>query len=216
MAVSPRIKFLLKNGLKGVIWLAILLGGFFLFEYFVISQNPELWLDRFYSRPNLIYIIYIGSEFFFGIIPPELFMIWAFNKADLLHYILNIGFFAVVSYALGYVNFLIGKFLYHRVSFRYYRRRIFQGNLATIAEVRIIFNYCCGSNSFALVSRLPFGWLSRLPKQAFSFVCFCTNSTFYSLWLHRLSNAPVLIFQKHTFQLFCYKLKYVITRCLKN
>ncbi len=126
MELSPRIKFLLTNGLKGIAWLVILLGGFFLFEYFVISRNPELWLDRFYANPNVIYLIYIGSEFFFGIIPPELFMIWAFNKADVIHYILNIGFFAVVSYALGYVNFLIGKFLYNRVSFRYYRKKIFK------------------------------------------------------------------------------------------
>lgn len=126
MVVSPRIKFLLKNGLKGVIWLAILLGGYFLFEYFVISKDPDAWLHRFYSQPNLIYLIYIGSEFFFGIIPPELFMIWAFNKADIPHYILNVGFFAAVSYSLGYVNFLIGRFLYKRVTFRYFRKRFFR------------------------------------------------------------------------------------------
>ena len=110
MEVSPRIKFLLTNELKGVIWMAILLGGYFLFEYYVVSKNPEVWLNRFYSQPELVYFIYIGSEFFFGIIPPELFMIWAFNKADIPHYILNVGFFAIVCYSLGYVNFLIGGF----------------------------------------------------------------------------------------------------------
>ncbi len=126
MSVSPRIKFLLSNGLKGIVWLAILLVGYFLFDYFVVSKNPDVWLHRFYSKPGLIYLIYFGSEFFFGILPPELFMIWAFNKGDVFHYILNVGFFAIISYILGYANFLIGQFLYKRVIFRYFRKRYFR------------------------------------------------------------------------------------------
>jgi hypothetical protein len=125
MTVSPRIKFLIKNGLKGIIWLAILLVGYYLFDYFIVSKNPDVWLHRFYSQPELIYLIYFGSELFFGLIPPELFMIWAFNKGDIPQYILNVTFFAAVSYALGYLNFLVGKFLYKRVIFRYFRKRFF-------------------------------------------------------------------------------------------
>lgn len=126
MTISPRVKFLLSNGLKGLIWLAILLVGYFVFDKLVISKNPELWLERFYSQPGLIYLIYFGSELFFGILPPELFMIWAYNKSDIPHYILNVVFFAAVSYALGYLNFLIGQFLYKRVIFRYFRKRFFR------------------------------------------------------------------------------------------
>ena len=123
MKISPHIQFLLKNGLKGLIWLVILLGGFFLFNEFVISKNPEAWFQRFYSRPQLIYLIYFMSEFFFGLIPPELFMIWAYNKSDILHYIFNVAFFGAVSYAMGYLTFLIGSFLFKRVSFRYFRKK---------------------------------------------------------------------------------------------
>lgn len=126
MEISHRVKFLISNGLKGLIWLAVLLVGYFIFDKLVISKNPELWLERFYSQPGIIYLIYFGSELFFGILPPELFMIWAYNKSDIPHYILNVGFFAAVSYALGYVNFLIGQFLYKRVIFRYFRKRFFR------------------------------------------------------------------------------------------
>lgn len=126
MAISQRVKFLISNGLKGLIWLAVLLVGYFIFDKLVISKNPELWLEHFYSRPVIIYLIYFGSELFFGILPPELFMIWAYNKSDIPHYILNVGFFAAVSYTLGYVNFLIGQFLYKRVIFRYFRKRFFR------------------------------------------------------------------------------------------
>jgi len=134
MKFSPRVKFLLSNGLKGIIWLAVLLVGYYLFDKLVISKNPELWLERFYSQPGLIYLIYFGSELFFGIIPPELFMIWAYNKSDIPHYILNVTFFAAVSYALGYINFLFGQFLYKRVIFRYLRKRFFSETLPQLKK----------------------------------------------------------------------------------
>jgi len=124
MKLSSRMKFLINNGLKGLAWLVVLLAAYFLFEEIVISRDPDAWVERFYARPEIIYLIYSASEFFFGIIPPELFMIWAINKADTLHYILNIGFFAVVSYAMGYITFLIGQFFYKRDFFKRFKKTI--------------------------------------------------------------------------------------------
>lgn len=126
MNISTRMRFLIKNGLKGLAWFALLIGGYWLFRIIIFDQNPEYWLRQFYAQPKLIYLIYIGSEFVFGIIPPELFMLWAVNKADVTHYWWNIGFFAVVSYAMGYITFLIGQFLYKRVTFRYIRMKFFK------------------------------------------------------------------------------------------
>ncbi len=119
--MSSRLRFLLKNGIRGLAWFAVLILGYFLFDKIIISKNPDLWIERFYAQPIIIYLIYFGSEFFFGLIPPELFMIWAINKADINHYILNVGFFALVSYTLGYITFLIGQFIHKRVTFRYVR-----------------------------------------------------------------------------------------------
>lgn len=115
------MQFLLKNGLRGILWLVVIIGIYFFFEEFFISKAPDAWVEQFYARPVIIYLIYFGSEFFFGIIPPELFMIWAFNKGDAINYTLTIAFFAVVSYLLGYVTFLIGQFIYKKVLFRYMR-----------------------------------------------------------------------------------------------
>ena len=121
MKISTRLRFLIRNGAKGIAWFAVLILGYFLFEEIVISKNPDLWIERFYAQPKIIYLIYIASEFFFGLIPPELFMIWAINKADINHYVLNVAFFAIVSYTLGYATFLIGQFIRSRVTFRYIR-----------------------------------------------------------------------------------------------
>ncbi len=121
MSLSPRIKYLLRNGLKGIAWLLIILTFYFLFRDIIFEENPEIWVERFYGKPAIIYLIYLFSEFFFGIIPPELFMIWAFNKGGMVHYILNLLFFAGISYAMGYITFLIGQFISRLVTFRYLR-----------------------------------------------------------------------------------------------
>lgn len=122
MKLSPRMRFLVSNGLKGLVWLLVFLGAYFLVKEVVVSRNPDAWVERFYARPEIIYLIYGASEFFFGILPPELFMIWAINKADTLHYFMNLAFFAGVSYAMGYITFLIGRFFYQYKSFRYFKK----------------------------------------------------------------------------------------------
>jgi len=124
MKLSSRLRFLLINGAKGLAWFAILIIGYLLFKEIVISKNPDLWIQRFYAQPEIVYLIYLASEFFFGIIPPELFMIWAINKAGINHYLLNVSLFAVVSYLLGYVNFLIGQLIHKRITFRYIRMKL--------------------------------------------------------------------------------------------
>ncbi len=126
MKISSRMRFLFRNGLKGLAWLAVLVVAYLIFKKVVFSQNPDFWIRQFYAQPEIIYIIYGASELFFGIIPPELFMIWAVNKAGAGHYWLNVTFFALVSYAMGYTTFLIGQFLYDRVTFRYIRIKFFK------------------------------------------------------------------------------------------
>jgi len=121
MNISPRIKFLIRNGLKGIAWLVIILAVFYLFKDVIIEKNPEFWVKRIYGKPLVIYGTYLASEFFFGIIPPELFMLWAINKGSYLHYFFNILFFAGVSYAMGYFTFLIGQFLSRLKYFRFIR-----------------------------------------------------------------------------------------------
>src|SRR5690554_4781935 len=123
MKLSSRMRFLMKNGLSGIAWLAVLLAAYLSFEKFVMAKDPELWMETFYARPGMVYLIYLASEFFFGLFPPEIFMIWAVKKADVSHYILNLAFFGITSYLLGYVTFLIGRFLHKRVTFRFIRIR---------------------------------------------------------------------------------------------
>lgn len=121
MKLSPRMQFLIINGLKGFVWLLVILGAYFLFKELVLSHAPDEWIDQIYAQPLLVYLTYCFSEFFFGIIPPELFMIWAINKDSIAHYFINLAFFAGVSYLMGYLTFLIGSFFYKREGFKRFR-----------------------------------------------------------------------------------------------
>lgn len=125
MTTRIKVRFLLKNLLRGVLYAAIIAIAYLLFKTYIIEENQQVWIERFYSQPLLIYLIYIGSEVFFGLFPPEFFMLWAFHKGDTLHYFLNLAFFAGVSYGAGYLAFLIGRYLRRVLIFRYMSRRFF-------------------------------------------------------------------------------------------
>ncbi len=125
MKNNSHIKFLIWNGLKGIGWLMVLLALYFLFREFVFEHNSDFWVQKFYSRPLIIYGIYLASEFIFGLIPPELFMLWAINKGSTTVYFLNLAFFGGASYGIGYLTFLIGRHLHRRLYFRFFRKKFF-------------------------------------------------------------------------------------------
>jgi membrane protein YqaA with SNARE-associated domain len=115
------MRFLLKNGLKGILWLIVFLTAYYFFKEFVISKTPDAWIEKVYAQPFLVYVVYSLSEFFFGIIPPELFMIWAINKEGSAVYFMHLGLLAGISYAMGYITFLIGRNFYKHEFFNRFR-----------------------------------------------------------------------------------------------
>ncbi len=125
MAQYTRLRFFLVNFLKGLLWLSLIIGAYILFMELVYKDNPEYWIEKFYSRPGQIYGLYFFSEFFFGLFPPELFMIWALHKGSLLHYGLNVLFFALVSLGAGILTFFLGKYLNRVLYFRFIQRKFF-------------------------------------------------------------------------------------------
>ena len=125
MIANHKLQFLLKNLGRAVIYAALLAVAFLIFKEYFFNPNKEVWLSHFYSNPLLVYAIYVGSELFFGLFPPEIFMIWALHKGPLPQYIWHVTFFALVSYGAGYLAFLIGRFLKRVVFFRYMTRKFF-------------------------------------------------------------------------------------------
>jgi membrane protein YqaA with SNARE-associated domain len=102
-----RSRFFWKNMLRGGVWLAVILGFFVFLE--VMEFDYYRLLNPFYDRPFILYLIYAFSEFFFGIIPPELFMIWARGFGDPLRFVEIIFLLALISYVAGVTGYFAGR-----------------------------------------------------------------------------------------------------------
>lgn len=105
---AERTSFFLRNLLKGLIWLAVIVGGYFYLKNHY-NFTLESVLGPLYDKPVIIFLIFFGSEVIFGIIPPELFMIWALRNELIMQYALNVAGLAFISYCSGGLGYYIGS-----------------------------------------------------------------------------------------------------------
>lgn len=120
-SAAERTKFLLRNLLKGILWLTILVTAYILAKKY-LNFNLEEWLGPLYDSPVLIFSIFLGSEIIFGIIPPELFMFWALRNEDLIVYLGNIVALSIMSYIAGVTGYYIGSYFNTTKIYRLLRR----------------------------------------------------------------------------------------------
>ena len=113
---NEKTDFLVKNILKGFFFLAIFVLIFYLLRKGTTEEDRLLWFGSIYNNPYLVLAVYVGSEIIFGIIPPEIFMLWSMETGYLGPYFLSIGTLSLISYGAGFLNFTIGKFLKGKVS----------------------------------------------------------------------------------------------------
>ena len=120
--MSDRTKFLLKNLLRGLIWLTLILFAFVFIKNNVDIETYEKY-KHYLDNDTRVYTIYSLSELFFGILPPELFMIWALDKGDLQIYTTINILLAFISYAAGWVTYLFGRYLHSTIFYRFIRSK---------------------------------------------------------------------------------------------
>lgn len=104
-------RFILENALKGLIWIAAIIGIYLLLKHFL----PDAWVEvlwQFADRPNLIFSIFFASETLFGIIPLEFFIFWASKKA-LNMYVVYVLVLACLSYIGALVAYGVGRLAKH-------------------------------------------------------------------------------------------------------
>ena len=141
---SERTLFFLRNLLKGLLWLSVIVGG-----YFYLKANYSFTLQGvlgpLYDQPLVIYVIFLISEVVFGIIPPELFMIWSLRNELVLQYIANVAALSIISYMAGLIGYYLGSHfstthLYRVIRVNYLRRferrfNQFGGFLVVVAAI---------------------------------------------------------------------------------
>lgn len=111
MEVSAKEKrvFLINQLIRGFIFLIVLIGLFLLFNKIFPNELRERWFSSIYDNTQLVLSLFIGSEVLFGIIPPEVFMLWVFRTGHLGNYYVGIGILSVISYSAGAFNYFLGR-----------------------------------------------------------------------------------------------------------
>lgn len=97
--------FFIKNLLKGLAFLAVLVVG-----YELLKEYVDPVIDYLGQWPLLIYLTFTLSELIFGLIPPELFMIWTLKFGLFNAFVPDVAFLAAISYGAGIIGFFLGRY----------------------------------------------------------------------------------------------------------
>lgn len=101
-----KFKFFIKNLVRGILTLALLVLGVILLNKNLEGGGFE-WATNLH--PLLVYFVFLTSEVVFGIIPPEFFMIWSVDSGLFDIYALDILFLSIISFGAGVVGYYIGS-----------------------------------------------------------------------------------------------------------
>ena len=101
--------FLFSLAIKGLVLLSIFLLVLFCIDTFVIDIT--LLIDNSLKKysPLILMFIFFISESFLGLLPPELFLVWATTSPHPVFYVFLL---ASISYAGGIISYMIGRYLY--------------------------------------------------------------------------------------------------------
>ena len=101
--------FLFSLAIKGLVLLSIFLLVLFCIDTFVIDINILISNSFDKYSPQILMFVFFISESFLGLLPPELFLVWA-NKSP--HPVFYVFLLASISYAGGIISYMIGRYLY--------------------------------------------------------------------------------------------------------
>ena len=145
-----------QNLIKGFIYLAVLIGLIILLKSLFSSQYEaiEHALSDNYTIMSIVFLI---SEFFVGIIPPELFMAWMLDE-PWYYYVLGISIMTIASLFAGWLNYRLGMFISTKAFFMdLFKRRFKLDKYKQRYE-----KYGSGIIIVAALTPLPFALISLL------------------------------------------------------
>lgn len=102
--------FILRSTFRAVVYFGLIAALFFLYQNLLPSDWKQI-LAPVADNGQLVFLIYTLSETFFGIIPPEFFVMWALTRPPLV-FILIVAALAVLSFLAALVNFYVGTRLH--------------------------------------------------------------------------------------------------------
>jgi len=121
---ADRLRFFVRNLLKGLLFLVVIIGGYILAKKYGGFDLKEM-MGPLYESPKVIYTIFLISEVVFGVIPPEFFMIWSQRHGDINLFISNIAVLMSISYVAGIIGYWFGAYLNTTRAYRFLKRKVF-------------------------------------------------------------------------------------------
>lgn len=122
LKLTDKNRYFLKHLGQGLLFLTIIVVAF-IYGKDHISDEQLKWLHPISDNPKIVYTIFALSEVFFGIIPPEVFMIWGLQEGDIIIYIKIVALLFLISYAAGVLGYFLGKLADKSLIFRFIRIR---------------------------------------------------------------------------------------------
>lgn len=119
-----RTQFFLRNLLRGIIFLIVIIGGYFLAKKHLGIDLKEI-MGPLYESPKTVFTIFWISEIVFGIIPPEFFMIWSQRHEDFDLFVSNVLVLMSISYVAGVIGYWFGAYLHTTRAYDFLKKRVF-------------------------------------------------------------------------------------------
>ncbi|NMB71460.1 MAG: VTT domain-containing protein [Bacteroidales bacterium] len=121
-----KTRFLVINLLRGLAWLGVIVIAFVLIKK-LVDKHYLAWIEPLVNSPALMYLLFYASEQIFGLIPPEIFMIWGLRNGNAQEFILTVFFLTVISFFAGMMAYFLGKYLYGTKLYDFLFRRLWKG-----------------------------------------------------------------------------------------
>ena len=107
---QTRSQLVIRMGLRALMMLLIIIVAFVLIKKLDLKDSLINWLTPLTDRPWLVYTIFVTSESYIGIMPPEVFMMLSLDHGWEI-YAREVLFLAILSNIGGFIGFSSGKYL---------------------------------------------------------------------------------------------------------
>lgn len=154
-------RYIVRNILRGLLLLLFFAVLYGVFQRYV-HPGFLTWLEPVFSRHVLILLVFLISELIIGLIPPELFIMWAVQFGDPGLFLVLVSTLAIISFSAGLAGYAIGRHLNRIRIVRYFR-------------IRFLRNLGRQLHRFGPVLLL----LATLTPLPFSGVCMLLGSVYY-------------------------------------
>lgn len=166
-----KVRYVAVKIIQALMWLILIIAAF-LYAKKNMDVESISWLEPVYDNSVLVFFIFILSEIVTGIIPPEIFIVWALRNDNLLEFSLLTIALSTISYCSGILGFWIGRKLNRTKYYRFLKMKLLRKAAKRLNDFGMYLII------IAALTPIPFSGVSMLIGSLdFSYKMFCLYSS---------------------------------------